>query len=113
MTRFAKKFALVVLIAMWTSSLGAQSLSLNAHPRPASGCHEHGSKAPAPRPADNQCCLIGHDTAAPQSSPSQPVLSELRADLLMLSTVRLPGDSSSNQLAMNSGDPPGITPLRI
>jgi len=113
MKRTANIVALAVVIAMGASSLVAQSLLSHAQPleRPA-GCHEHGSKAPAQRPASSECCAIGHNAALPQASHSiAPILLNTRIEFVADAPVNLL--PSGKGIFSPAGDPPGSTPLRI
>src|SRR4029077_5130719 len=83
MERFAKIVVFLVMVAVSASSLGAQAFLLptQPHERPP-GCHEHGSKAPAPHSTSYQCCLTGHNTALPQTSHSpEPILHYMQIEL--------------------------------
>ena len=114
MAHFAKIVAVAMVAAMGVTFLVTQPLWSHTRPleRPA-GCHEHGSKAPTPRPASSECCVVGHNTALPQTAHSfEPVLLNDRIELV--------GDAPLDLLAVgmeklfiSSGDPPGSTPLRI
>ncbi len=115
MERFEKLVVFLVMTAVGASFLGPQSLLLHAQPqeRPA-GCHEHGSKAPAPHSTSYQCCLTGHNTAVPQTSHSlEPILHDTQIDLLIDSPIGPLATSGFGQLTVSSGDPPCATPLRI
>ena len=115
MERFAKLVVFLVIMAVGASFLGPQSLLLHAQPQKGpAGCHEHGSKAPARHSTNYQCCLTGHNTAVPQTFHSQqPILQEIRIELLIDSPIRSLETGGLGQLAVFSGDPPGATPLRI
>ena len=115
MERFAKLVVLLAMAAVSASSLGAQVFLLPAQPQqPPAGCHEHGSKAPARHSTNYQCCLTGHNTAVPQTFHSpQPILQDIRIELLIDSPIRSLETGGFGQLSFSSGDPPGTTPLRI
>jgi len=115
MERFAKLVVLLVMVAVSASSLGAQAFLLPAQPQqPPAGCHEHGSKAPARHSTNYQCCLTGHNTAVPQTFHSpQPILQDIRIELLIDSPIGSLETGGLRQLTVSSGDPPGATPLRI
>jgi hypothetical protein len=116
MRHLAKIVVLVVMTAVGGSSLGA-SLLLQAQPdqRPA-GCHEHGSKAPAPESTSYQCCLTGHNSALPQTSQSpEPIVHNIynvHSELVIESPMSSLVAFGFKNFAVSSGDPPG-TPLRI
>jgi hypothetical protein len=114
MARFAKIVALLILIAVGASSLAAQALLSQAQSseRP-SGCHEHGSKAPAPRPTSYECCAIGHNTAVPQASYSgEPPLHDVQVELVGEVPLAFPV-ADLEKLFISSCDPPGLIVLRI
>lgn len=112
---FFKRIAvLIALAAAGANSLGAQSLVIQAPPvERASGCHEHGSSAPAQHPTSYQCCLVGHDTAVPQTSQPQPVLAEVHAEFVALYPPHAASDVASHDGPIDSGSPPQASPLRI
>jgi hypothetical protein len=115
MERFAKLVVFFVMVAVSASSLGAQAFLLPAQlQQPPAGCHEHGSKAPAPHSTSYQCCLTGHNTAVPQTSHSpEPILHDMQIELLVEAPVGSLATGGLRQLTVSSGDPPGVTPLRI
>ncbi len=106
--------ALVVMMATGASSLGVQSLQLHAQREErSSGCHEHGSSSPSPRPASYQCCLTGHNTAVLPATHTAAIVHEFRGELLTQPSVSALNGSGLTERAIFSGDPPGATPLRI
>jgi hypothetical protein len=109
MERFAKLVVLLAMAAVSASSLGAQVFLLPAQSQqPPAGCHEHGSKAPARHSTNYQCCLTGHNTAVPQTFHSpQPILQDIRIELLIDSQSESLETSGFGQLTVSSGDPPG------
>jgi hypothetical protein len=122
MARFAKTFAVLMAMMMTVtmvvgaSSLGAQPLLLSSQtqgPKIPAGCHEHDNQAPAPRRASYECCLIGHDTAVPQPvQNAEPPLHNIQMELPS-ETPRTSVATSLEDLCVSSGDPPGVTALRI
>jgi hypothetical protein len=113
MSRFAQLVALSVLAGASANTLRAHLLFFQPAPveRPA-GCHEHGGKAPPPLPVSSQCCLIGHDNAVTEATHSpEPVLHDIREVVVEDSIVPLV--SGSEMPFLSSGDPPGLTALRI
>jgi hypothetical protein len=115
MERFAKLVVLLAMAAVSAGSLGAQVFLLPAQSQqPPAGCHEHGSKAPARHSTNYQCCLTGHNTAVPQTSHSpEPILHQLQIELLIDSPIGPLETGGLGELTVSSGDPPGVTPLRI
>jgi|SRR5580765_1083842 len=112
---FAKIVVFLVMVAVSASSLGAHAFLLPAQPqeRPA-GCHQHGSKAPAPHSPNYQCCVTGHNTPVPQTSPtSEPILHDMRTELLVDAPIGSLETGGLGHLIVSSGDPPDATPLRI
>jgi hypothetical protein len=115
MGRFAKSAVLLLIALMGASSLGNGWLLLNAQPfdQSAGGCHEHGSEAPSPQSAERQCCLTGHNVAVPQASHSaEPLLHNTQTELVVAVPVTSPAARHETTL-ISSGDPPGVTALRI
>jgi hypothetical protein len=110
---------LMVMTAAAANALGGQSLLLQSPllqsppVERSSGCHEHSGKAPAPRPVSNQCCLVGHDTAVPQTGPLPIVLLEDRAEAIPAFAASFPSAGKSHVRAIDSGGPPEASPLRI
>lgn len=102
---------MAVLVAMMTVALSPSLPSLDLpHTRPSSGCHEHGGKAPV---RSYDCCLIGHDVAAPQAFHFyRPAVGSTDFDFQLSSS--LSGGAvvlyTSTLLALS---PPGETSLRI
>ena len=104
----------IVVIVMVAAMVGAFSPSLRSldrpHTRPSYGCHEHGDKAPA---RSYDCCLTGHDVAAPQAFHYfRPALESV--DFEFIVSPR----SSSEVIALDVSilpvlRPPGATFLRI
>jgi len=112
---FAKSFSLLLLMLVAASSLGNGWLLIYAQPleQPAGGCHEPGSKAPAPQSTSYQCCLTGHNVAVPHASHSvEPLLPNIQTDLVVEAPVTSPATRLEKTL-ISCGDPPGVTPLRI
>ena len=115
MGRFAKSSVLLLIVLVSVSSPGNASFLFHSQPleQPAGGCHEHGSKAPSPQPADFQCCLTGHNVAVPQAPHSaEPLLQDIEAELVVQSPVTSM-EAGSGKTLVSSGDPPDATPLRI
>jgi hypothetical protein len=114
MERFAQFIALLVLAAASANALAAHLLLFQpAHVERPAGCHEHGSEAPAPVPTSSECCVIGHNNAVTQTAYSaEPVLHDIQRDLVVEASV-MPLVSGSEMLFLSSGDPPGLTALRI
>jgi hypothetical protein len=106
--------AFLLIAAMGVTSLPAQSLNVAAQAmeRP-SGCHGHGHKAPAPKPASYKCCLSGHNIAIPQSSAStQPASTSAFLEMPVASSIAAPVRALAGTASFASSGPPG-SPLRI
>src|SRR5258706_5758944 len=112
---FAKSFSLLLLMLVAASSLGNGWLLIYAQPleQPAGGCHEPVSKAPAPQSTSYQCCLTGHNVAVPQTSHSvEPLLPNIQSAPVVEAPVTSPVVRLGTTF-VSSGDPPGVTTLRI
>jgi len=115
MKRFAKIVVFLVMLALVSSALGAQSFVLYAQlqERPA-GCHEHGGQAPESDSKGYQCCLTGHNIAIPQTpQTTEPIFHNIQSEFLIDSPIGSPATGDLRQLIVSSGDPPGVTALRI
>jgi hypothetical protein len=101
-----------LVIAVLIASLIAISPSLSRLDRAhesSTGCHEHSDKSPA---RDYDCCLTGHDVAAPQAFQIfRPAVESMDFSFPLSSTSsRVITLDTSAPLALH---PPGETSLRI
>ena len=107
-------FVYTLLACVIASPVSAQSFRAGgtAAQRPA-GCHGESGKAPAHEPATHQCCQSGHDAALVQGH-SEPVVARVALPLIIGEAVRrTPLRGQFVFLPIQSGDPPGVTALRI
>lgn len=97
-----RKNVIVVLIGVMMCAFSTPLPSLDsAHARP-SGCHEHGSKSPA---RSYDCCLIGHDVAAPQGFHFfRRAVESMNFDFQIWSSP------SSGAVALGTAKPPAVHP---
>jgi hypothetical protein len=112
---FTKSSVLLLIVAMSASSLGNGWLWIYAQPleQAAGSCHEHGRKVPAPQSTSYQCCLTGHNVAVAQASHSpEPLLHNIQIERVVAAPVTSPAARREKTL-ISSGDPPGVTALRI
>jgi hypothetical protein len=115
MRRFPKSCVLLLIAVVAASVLGNASILVHSQPLepPAGGCHEHGSNAPSPQSTTFHCCLTGHNVAVLQASHSaEPLLRSIQAELVIAAPVTSPAARFEKTL-ISSGDPPGVTALRI
>jgi hypothetical protein len=117
MTGSSKLFAVVLMVVSVTNAVTMGSdppgTATKTYDRPA-GCHEHGPTNKAPQRAKFVCCLSGHDSAMVR--PALVVCPSLRSSVVVyVATLVNPSKGSSNfDLRLtSSGDPPGMTSLRI
>jgi hypothetical protein len=114
------QYLVKIHVALLVAAVVFGTLAANATPHrdPAptrdAGCHEHGKPADS-APVSYRCCQSGHDSALVQTAGSGP-------QDLCVSFVAVRGceplpvrDESiaSFHLAINAGEPPGVSPLRI
>ena len=112
---FAKFSVLLLIMVMGGNSLGNGWLLIYAQPleQAAGSCHEPGSKAPPTQSTSYQCCLTGHNVAVPQASHSaEPLLHNIQIERVVAAPVTSPAVRLEKTL-ISSGDPPGVTALRI
>jgi hypothetical protein len=111
----ARIAALVLVLVGMTSSLAAQLPFVRDPARESPGCHEHGSKPPAPPlPADHACCVAGHHSAilrpmcaAPTAWRNACEIQSISPSLAEIAIVPFPARIAVASL------PPGTSPLRI
>ena len=93
----------------WSASSGAKARL--------AGCHDDRPMVPmvpAPGPGSHQCCQSGHDLAFLLASSSPEMSLEVSALIrLPRSAVTLAMLLSLPNLAIVSGDPPILSPLRV
>jgi len=115
MQALSKTLVLLLLAALITAPLGAQTVLSDGspHERPA-GCHEDGGSVPTPEPTSHSCCEGGHDFAILQHSPTLPSPLQLspQTDFIPHS-VAAPDPASFLNFVIVSGDPPITSPLRV
>ena len=77
------------------------------------GCHSHHKTPDAP--VTYQCCQNGHDSALVQSAESgrQPLMLVSITPISSVPALIQNPVSCSTTTARDSGEPPGISPLRI
>jgi hypothetical protein len=110
-----KALLFLLMAAVLAALLAPQALltSANANDPPA-GCHEHGPIVPAPAPSSHQCCQNGHDSAILLASSSSAPSFYVSAPVgLPQGKVALAVLSGLPSLAIVSGDPPLLSPLRV
>lgn len=114
MSRAFKFVTLALLVAAGISVPSVSMMPLDTPQERPAGCHDHGQSAPR-RPVSYTCCVVGHDYAMPQSSLT-PKLACAAAPSFVCTTLVIPaGYHTPHDFALlaRSGDPPGISPLRI
>jgi len=107
-------FVYTLLACVTAAPVAAQRFQTEgtAHQQPA-GCHGEGAKAPANSPVTHQCCQSGHDAAGVQKH-AEPMVARAAWPLTAVETVqRTPVRGHLVFLTIQSGDPPGVTALRI
>jgi hypothetical protein len=111
MNRLGKAIALALLVAVISPMLPAQ-VYFSTLPRPA-GCHEHGQKAPAPRPVSYQCCRAGHQFAAVRETVNLGAPFLQMCPLVESAVIRVAGSGRQGQAEPPVFDSSGVTSLRI
>jgi hypothetical protein len=116
MRHFSFKALMVLLMsAVLATPLATPGLQISASSkdRPA-GCHEHGPRVPAPVPISHQCCQNTHDAAMlmPSSTPGPSQEVSALIQFSQGAVVPVAFDNLPN-LAIVSGDPPNLSPLRV
>jgi hypothetical protein len=110
-----KAAVLLLLAAVTTMALVAQSLPLNRDPgqRPA-GCHQHTAPVPAPGPTSHNCCEAGHSSAiVQQGSSERPPLQGATKLVFMPDSVVTTKSANSPNLLIVCSDPHANSPLRV
>jgi hypothetical protein len=110
----SRTLALLLLTTLAVTPMAAQIVPLlTASPQPA-GCHQHGSKTPAPRSTDHACCEAGHSTALLQESFSLRIASlEIAQVAFQTLPVVFSNSFSAECVDLPSGRSPALAPLRI
>jgi hypothetical protein len=107
--------ALVLLLSVATTLLGAATLQSLVHKQPLAACHAHTHPAQSPVPVNHLCCGTGHQTA---------ILQKCATGGYSLDCVSLVSDfpkplNGQDSLHSHSsgivlpGSPPAKTPLRV
>jgi hypothetical protein len=106
---------LVLLACVIAAPLAAQSpLTMGISGQRPAGCHGEGSKVPAPpEPVNHQCCQSGHDAVLMQKAHAEPVVVRPTLAAAGEPLPCRPFDSQRVYSLIQSGDPPGLTILRI
>ena len=115
MHHLSKTLAFLLLVTVFASPLAAQGPRPDGprHEQPA-GCHEDGSRIPAPGSSSHSCCQVGHSFAILQrSSTSQLSLQGSRLVEYSQPAVVVAALSDLQSLVAVSGDPPNPPPLRV
>ncbi len=116
MMRFIFKTSLMILLtAVITAPLAAQSLPLGLNPdqRPA-GCHQPSTPVPEPGPTSHSCCQRGHYSAiVQQGSTMRPQLQGATQLVFMPDPVVNAKLANSPNLVIVCSDPPIVSPLRV
>ncbi|MGA9526566.1 MAG: hypothetical protein WBS24_00480 [Terriglobales bacterium] len=111
----AMHFRSQVIVVLLMAALAAAMWPLQARmatgrQENSSGCHEHSGKTPA---HNHDCCLTGHDVAAPQNShfsrPDNCGSAALNGQPVLTAVVI----AAEKPLSIYTADPPGSSPLRI
>lgn len=116
MGRLSKALAMLLLVTVAAAAAPAEGWATPAPPHQRlGGCHEQAPPTPAPTPADYKCCLAGHGLAIVQESAApRPVqLYVAPATHFIPASAPVTGATSLRSPLSLSGDPPGVTPLRI
>ncbi len=116
MRLLSKTLALWLLVAVIVSPLaGRNSDPAKPMPEQAADCHADSQKAPAPVPANHNCCKTAHDPAiVPQSLALLPTLvyvssaTEFGRPAITVFTL-----TYFRSLLIQPGDPPVTIPLLI
>jgi hypothetical protein len=113
--KFIALLILATLVAScFAAQVGSSTGQLPGQSQPPSGCHEHGSKAPAKAP-NHDCCRSGHDAAIMQVHPLRPLDAQFRLGAAASDTLQsTTGLIGLQRLFANlSPTPPGLPALRI
>jgi len=114
MRHLLKIHVLLVAAAVVLSTLTANAMPhRDSVPVQDAGCHSHHKTPDAP--VTYQCCQNGHDSALVQSAESGPQA------LMLVSVAPISSELAliqnpifcSTAAARDSGEPPGVSPLRI
>src|SRR5579863_4062860 len=109
-----KALMFLLMAAVLTAPLAAQGWPTpgNSPGQPA-GCHEDAPLVPAPAPSSHECCQSGHEAMLlPSSAPRL----ELQVSGLIQSPRRAVALTEFNRLpslAIITGEPPALFPLRV
>ncbi|HVO79749.1 MAG TPA: hypothetical protein VMT28_03400 [Terriglobales bacterium] len=116
MGRLPKALALLLLVTVAAATVSGQVLATSAAPQGSlGGCHEQLPPAPAPIPANYKCCVAGHGLAIVQVPPDlRPMqLYAVAVSRFNAALGPIAGDDCLRMPLPLTGDPPGLTPLRI